>query len=182
MNKERNSGIRILMLLLISSFGLSAEGIRFNVADPEKGIKINMEVSESDDFISRHYAFNGSFKVYKTKILFKGREDSFYSDLLEKSDAVSAAHSVFSIGTGSYITIFVLFADSTIKYYTYEKNDLYSTCVVKIESDRFQVYSDSKIDIIKFDTDAMKYAVKVFSLSKDAMKIFQSDMIITCEE
>lgn len=182
MNKERNYGIRILMLLLISSFGLSAEGIRFNVANPEKAVKINMEVSESREFISRHYAFNGSFKVYKTKILFKGRGDSFYSDLLEKSDAVSAVHYVFSIGTRSYITIFVLFADSTIKYYTYEKNNTASTCVVRLESDRSQVYSDSKIDIIKFDTDTMEYAIKVFSVSKDAMKIFQSDMIITCEE
>ena len=182
MNKERNSGIQILMLLMLFSYGLSAEGIRFNVADPEKAIKINMEVSESRDFLSRHYAFNGSFKVYKSKILFKGREDSFYSDLLEKSDAVSAAHSVFSIGTGSYITIFVLFADSTIKYYTYEKNNTAHTCVVKLESDRFQVYPDSKIDIIKFDTDAMEYGIKAFSVSQDAMKIFQADMIITCEE
>lgn len=166
----------LIILFLISE--VSAQGLHFNVANPATARRINMSVIESSDFISRHYAFNGSFKVYRTEIMFKSRDNNFYSALKEKADAVSAIHNVFSKGTKNYIAIFVLFADSTIKYYVYEQSNLKYSYVIKLGNEKFKVYPDSKMEFVKFDTENMEYTLKVFSVSENTFKLYTSDILI----
>jgi hypothetical protein len=183
MEQTEGSAMKIFLFLTLLLSTMSADEIVFHFADPAKAERVKLNFEKPEDEVSRYYAHKGVYIVKDDEILFNNFSFSL-SGFKQSFDNESGILSTQFVQIkkddfNDYVAIFILFKDSTFRYYVFKRNTT-RVLINTVKLPEFDIPDSAEIKVTYPDPETGRYGIKITSSEFEEDKNFVA--IIVLEE